>query len=75
MSEGLRGLPELLAIIQADYREMPRLTLTPRQAQRLWHADAATCECALAALVNSGFLTRSAIGTYLAAPRTLAQPA
>ena len=34
----------LLEQIQAEYAEMPGLSLTLPQAQRLWAADQATCE-------------------------------
>jgi hypothetical protein len=37
----------LIAIIQADYDEMPVLALTLPQAQRLWHVDALECLHAL----------------------------
>jgi hypothetical protein len=42
--------------IQAEFAEMPGLTLTLPQASRLFNVDAARCERALARLVDSGSL-------------------
>lgn len=44
---------------------MPGMTLTPRQAARLWAADEAHVERVLATLVENGFLVRNARGAYL----------
>ena len=50
--------------ILAEYREMPGLRLTPRQAARLWAMDAVHCQAILDALVASGCLRRSPRGEY-----------
>jgi hypothetical protein len=55
---------DLCALIRAEYREMPGLNLTLRQAIRLWSAEPAACARALDALVNEGFLCRIG-GTYV----------
>jgi hypothetical protein len=55
--------------IQAEFEEMPGLTLTLRQASRLFNIDVATCERLLAQLVLSGAL-RMSEGTFvLSQPR------
>ena len=47
--------------------EMPGLSLTERQAQRLWHLDSDACRLLFAALVDNGFLRRSPRGGYIRA--------
>lgn len=59
----LRPVP-LLSLIQSEYAEMPGLSVTLRQAARLWNADADECLLALEALVRDGFL-RQCRGMYL----------
>jgi hypothetical protein len=58
------GLDQLLRRIQSEFREMPGLRLTCRQAQRLWNLDQIVCEALLAALVDVRFLVESD-GVYL----------
>lgn len=50
--------------ILAEYREMPGLRLTLRQAARLWAMGAEHCQGILDALVASGSLRRSPKGEY-----------
>jgi hypothetical protein len=50
--------------ILAEYREMPGLRLTLRQAARLWAMDAVQCQAILDALVASGSLRRGPKGEY-----------
>jgi len=50
--------------IRGEFREMPGLTLTVAQAQRLWNVDLATCTEVLAQLVDAGFLCRKVDGAY-----------
>ncbi|HET9192253.1 MAG TPA: hypothetical protein VFO21_05220 [Vicinamibacterales bacterium] len=50
------GMDHMLRRIQAEFREMPGLRLTCRQAQRLWNLDQLVCESLLAALVDVRFL-------------------
>ncbi len=50
--------------ILAEYREMPGLRLTLRQAARLWAMDAVHCQAILDALVASGSLRRDPTGKY-----------
>ena len=50
--------------IRGEYKEMPGLRLSPRQASRLWSIDADKCAAVLDALVKSGFLRRDRNGLY-----------
>ena len=56
---------DVLRRIQAEYREMPGLKLTPAQAQRLWNLSRATCDAALSYLVDCRFLFRTADGAFI----------
>ena len=49
---------------RGEYLEMPGLSLTTAQAQRLWGLDRAACEMLLDALLRSGFLRRTTQGVY-----------
>lgn len=50
--------------ILAEYREMPGLRLTLRQAARLWPLDTVDCQAILDTLVAAGSLRRSPKGEY-----------
>ena len=50
--------------IRGEYTEMPGLTLTVRQAARLWGTSIAQSERLLSYLVESGFLVEASDGTY-----------
>jgi hypothetical protein len=52
------------ARIRAEYVEMPGLSLTARQAARLWGLDTLRSEHVLSMLVNSGFLLCDRQGLY-----------
>ena len=54
----------LLDRIRGEFREMPGLHLTLRQAMRLWALDALTCDVALRILVEDGFLCRTRRGAF-----------
>jgi len=56
-----------IQLIRAEYLEMPALALTPRQVQRLWHLDTATCDQVLDRLVADHFLRHTDIDTYVRA--------
>ena len=47
---------------------MPGLSLTARQAERLWGLDCATCGIVLTTLTERQILRRTRIGTYLRGP-------
>ena len=59
------SLHELLQRIEGEYREMPGLSVTAPQAERLWGLDSATCSSLLMMLVQRGTLRRTASGTYI----------
>jgi len=48
--------------VRGEYLEMPGLTLTIVQAQRLWGLDETRCSSVLASLVDAGFLQRTKRG-------------
>ncbi len=58
-------MEQLLRHIQGEFREMPGLRVTCRQAQRLWNLDAIVCESLLAALVDAHFLVQTPDGLFL----------
>lgn len=60
-------VPDLLQLIQSEYREMPCLSLTKPQMQRLWGLETFVCEAVIDALVAASILRRTASGTYVAA--------
>ena len=58
----------LLRRVEGEYREMPGLSLTPKQAQRIWGLDRPTCEAILAELTTHGFLRVTPRGTFVRQP-------
>jgi hypothetical protein len=56
--------PHVLQRIRSEYLEMPGLTLKPEQVQRLCGVERALCAAALETLVEIGFLSMRADGTY-----------
>ena len=63
------ALDTLTDCIRAEFGELPGLKVTFAQACRLWHSDEAKCLAALEALVDEGFLRRSASGAFIALPK------
>ena len=59
------GLHQLLQRIEGEYREMPGLSVTAPQAERLWGLDSTTCSFVLMTLIERGVLKRTARGTYV----------
>jgi hypothetical protein len=57
--------PAVLVRIRAEFREMPGLRLTLRQAMRLFSLDALSCDIALRTLIEEGFLTRTRHGSFI----------
>jgi hypothetical protein len=55
----------ILRRIRSEYVEMPGLSLTPSQAQRLWSLPSEECEVLLEQLVVEGFLRRTDRGTFV----------
>jgi hypothetical protein len=58
-----------LRLVRAEYLEMPGLSLTARQAQRLWVLDTTTCEEVLGRLVEDHFLRHTNADTFVRADR------
>ena len=54
-------------LVRAEYLEVPGLSLTSDQAQRLWGMKRDACEQLLSALVESHFLRRTRDNRYLRA--------
>jgi hypothetical protein len=55
----------LMGQVQAEYAEMPGLSVTLPQAERLWAVDRATCEEAMSRLVAEGVLKRTRQGRFI----------
>ena len=62
-----RRLAEMVERARGEYLEMPGLSLTEGQAQRLWHLEAEACHALFKALVESGFLRQTNRGGYIRA--------
>lgn len=54
----------VLQRVCSEFLEMPGLSLTCQQAQRLWGLDEATCLALLEFLVETKFLCRTGRGMY-----------
>jgi hypothetical protein len=61
------GHDALLRRIRGEFREMPGLTLTLYQAQRMWNLHRNECERLLDDLVGTGFLTCTPLGVFMLA--------
>jgi len=53
------GNERIVRRIRAEFLEMPGLSLTAEQAQRLWSLEPRTCEALLNSLIDSQFLRRT----------------
>jgi hypothetical protein len=53
--------------VRAEYAEMPGLSVTLPQAQRLWAVDRVTCEEAFNRLISGGVLRRTTKGRFVRA--------
>jgi hypothetical protein len=62
-----RTIRKLLEQIQAEYAEMPGLSVTLPQAQRLWAADRVTCEAAFSRLIGRNVLRKTLKGRFVRA--------
>ena len=58
---------EVTRRVQAEYAEMPGLSVTLVQAQRLLAVDEPTCAAVFKALISRGVLRRTARGRYVRA--------
>jgi hypothetical protein len=59
------GVVRWLEPIQAEYREMPGLSLKKNQMQRLWGLDANVCDAMIDVLVSARVLRRTMDGSYM----------
>lgn len=57
-------IEEVLQRVQGEFVEMPGLSLTAAQAQRLWGLDREFCDKLLETLVAAGFLVQRRDGAY-----------
>jgi hypothetical protein len=60
-------ISDWLQLIRAEYLEIPGLSLTKRQVQRLWGLDHGTTEAVLAGLVDVKFLRCTSHHRYVRA--------
>lgn len=67
LSAGVRPPVDPVGRIRAEYLEMPGLSLTLSQAQRLWGLGPDTCRIVLESLVGAKFLTTTRRGCYVRA--------
>ena len=63
---GESGTTDWLDRIQAEYRDMPGLSLTQAQMQRLWGFDSPVCEALIDSLLAARILRRTPNGQYIA---------
>lgn len=54
-------------LLRAEYSEMPGLSLSARQVERLWNLEPVWTTTLLSHLVETGFLLRTSRGTYVRA--------
>ena len=64
---GSETIRRLTRRVEAEYLEMPGLSVTMPQAQRLLGIDPKTCAVVMRTLVSRGFLRRTPRGTYIKA--------
>jgi hypothetical protein len=62
-----QAIRTLMEQVQAEYAEMPGLSVTLSQAQRLWTVDRATCEEAFSRLISRGVLKKTSKGWFIRA--------
>jgi hypothetical protein len=55
----------LMERVQAEYAEMPGLSVTLPQAQRLWAVDQRTCKEVFSRLIKNGVLRMTARGHFV----------
>lgn len=55
---------DIVRRVCGEFLEMPGMTLTPEQAQRLWGLDEETCAEVLRYLVDARFLCRTDLRMY-----------
>ena len=58
---------EWLRLIEAEYKEMPGLSLSKAQMRRLWGLEAFVCDALVDALVTARVLKQTVRDTYVVA--------
>jgi hypothetical protein len=58
-------LRDWVQVIRSEYLEMPGLSLTKPQAQRLWGLDSETCNALIDEMVSARFLRRTPGNCYV----------
>jgi hypothetical protein len=61
-------IDDWMHVIEAEYREMPGLTLTKPQVRRLWCLEPKVCDEVLEALISADFLAHTHGDSYVLAP-------
>ena len=56
-------LERIVSRVREEFREMPGLRLTPKQATRLWGLEDAACRRVIEALVAADYLRWTASGS------------
>ena len=59
------ALEDCVQRIRAEYLDLPGLSLTARQAQRLWNLDSETCQRVLDMMIRDNFLWRTPQAQYV----------
>ena len=62
-----QAIRTLMDQVQAEYAEMPGLSVTLSQAQRLWAVDQETCAEVFCRLISSGVLRLTPKGRFVRA--------
>jgi hypothetical protein len=62
-----QAIGALMQQVQAEYAEMPGLSVTLSQARRLWAVDQGTCEEVFSRLGSSGVLRKTTKGHFIRA--------
>jgi hypothetical protein len=66
MSVESNGLfSDWIALVRAEFLEMPGLALTKGQMRRLWALDASACDAIVEVLTSSEFLCQRADRTFM----------
>lgn len=58
-------LDDLIVRVRGEYREMPGLSLTVPQAQKLWGLEQTTCERLFDRLVEANFVRETRHGRFI----------
>jgi hypothetical protein len=69
--ESNRWFSESIALIRAEYLEMPGLALTKCEMRRLWALDASACDAIVDMLVGSSFLYQCPDNSFMRRDRRM----